>query len=176
MDTGICFGLAEDMVGLFSWWDRERWKIDNPREEFDPNKPYHITVSYVWVIRMLFLWSHRKGLFPPATFGESAGVGGAVVYSKKTAQFSLYSFLPIPLLLPSFLLCIYLVSIMWDKTLIGPRKHRMWEVCAHPLILWVLLLERKTWGVAHCSLSHSQLPHFQSSKQKVRPFSAAVPS
>ena len=64
LDSGLCFGLAEDAVGLFPW--RDRWRWDTGADfYFHPNKFCHITISHTWVHEMLFSQSCARASFPP---------------------------------------------------------------------------------------------------------------
>ena len=49
LDTDFCFGLAEDMVGLYPWWDG--WKRDTGAA-FQLNK-FFTTISSAQITEML---------------------------------------------------------------------------------------------------------------------------
>ena len=63
LETSLCFGLAEDMVGIFPRQDRGRWEIGNPGTVF-PRKLCHTTVSCVWFLGILSLQSCGRTQFP----------------------------------------------------------------------------------------------------------------
>lgn len=66
LDTGLCFGLAEDTTGLLPCQDWQRWDT-GAVFYFHQNKSCHTTTFHVWVCEMIFWWSGENAPLPPAT-------------------------------------------------------------------------------------------------------------
>lgn len=58
MSNGLYSGPAKDPVGLFLWWDGEKWDIENLGVYFHPNKYY--SSSHASIKIFFFLRHHKK--------------------------------------------------------------------------------------------------------------------